>query len=184
VPLVEIADDNTPDGLVRKIRLIAKAVGKPDEGEDLARKVTAGFTALAGRRARIKSPVRALFVLGVQNGRVLAGGKNTSADAMLELAGAMNVASAAHGFRPLTDEAIVELAPEVIVAMERSGTSDAHDLSRLFELKGIQGTPAGKNHRIVSMDGLYLLGFGPRAPDAARDLMALLYPEEKGGGAR
>jgi iron complex transport system substrate-binding protein len=29
------------------------------------------------------------------------------------------------------------------------------------------------------MDGLYLLGFGPRTPDAARDLMAALYPEAK-----
>jgi iron complex transport system substrate-binding protein len=25
------------------------------------------------------------------------------------------------------------------------------------------------------MDGLYLLGFGPRTPDAARDLMQALY---------
>ena len=29
------------------------------------------------------------------------------------------------------------------------------------------------------MDGLYLLGFGPRTPNAARDLMAELYPEAK-----
>jgi len=185
VPLVEIADDNTPDGVARKIRLIAKAIGAEDSGEDLAKKVSAGFLALDERRARIKSPVRALFVLGVQNGRVLAGGKNTSADAMLQLAGAANVAGSVTGFRPLTDEAIVELAPEVIVAMRRSSTTDAHDLSQLFELKGIQGTPAGKNRRVVTMDGLYLLGFGPRSPDAARDLMALLYPEltAKGGDA-
>lgn len=184
VPLVEVADDNTPEGLTRKIRLIAKAIGAQDAGETLAQKVSGGFAAVAERRARIKSPVRALFVLGVQNGRVLAGGKNTSADAMLQLAGATNAASSANGFRPLPDEAIVELAPEVIVAMRRS-SSDAHDLSQLFDLKGIQGTPAGKARRIITMDGLYLLGFGPRAPDAARDLMALLYPEltAKGGDA-
>ena len=33
------------------------------------------------------------------------------------------------------------------------------------------------------MDGLYLLGFGPRAPAAARDLMSKLYPELAGAGA-
>jgi iron complex transport system substrate-binding protein len=186
VPLVEVADDNTPDGLARKIRLIAKAIGTEEAGEDLAKKVSTGFATLAERRARIKSPVRALFVLGVQNGRVLAGGKNTSADAMLHLAAATNVAAGASGFRPLTDETIVELAPDVIVAMRRSSSTDAHDLSQLFELKGIQGTPAGKNRRIVTMDGLYLLGFGPRAPEAASDLMSLLYPEltAKGGDAK
>jgi iron complex transport system substrate-binding protein len=26
------------------------------------------------------------------------------------------------------------------------------------------------------LDGLYLLGFGPRSPDVARELMAALYP--------
>jgi iron complex transport system substrate-binding protein len=61
--------------------------------------------------------------------------------------------------------------------MRRSSDDDAHDLSQLFTLKGIQSTPAGAAKRIVTMDGLYLLGFGPRAPAAARDLMAALYPD-------
>ena len=91
------------------------------------------------------------------------------------------------GFRPLPDEAIVELAPDVIVAMRRCSDNDAHDLSQLFDLKGVQSTPAGTAKRIIMMDGLYLLGFGPRAPAAARDLMAQFYPDvigQSGGKAR
>jgi iron complex transport system substrate-binding protein len=38
-------------------------------------------------------------------------------------------------------------------------------------------TPAAKQKRLTTMDGLYLLGFGPRTPLAARDLMAAIYPE-------
>jgi iron complex transport system substrate-binding protein len=38
-------------------------------------------------------------------------------------------------------------------------------------------TPAGKARRVVAMDGLYLLGFGPRTAEAARDLAAALYPD-------
>ena len=82
-------------------------------------------------------------MLAVQNGRVMVGGQNTSADAILTLAGAKNVADDVNGFRPLPDEAIVELAPDVIVAMRRTSDNDAHDLSQLFALKGIQSTPAG-----------------------------------------
>lgn len=37
-------------------------------------------------------------------------------------------------------------------------------------------SPAGQNKRIIEMDGLYLLSFGPRSAHAARDLMAALYP--------
>lgn len=61
----------------------------------------------------------------------------------------------------------------------RAKRSDAsHDaLKPLQELKGVQATPAGKAGRYIAMDGLYLLGFGPRAPAAARDLMATAYPD-------
>ncbi len=180
VPYIEVADQSSAEGIVGKIRLIAKAVGAEAEGEKLAAKVMADFKALDEARAKVQRPLRALFVLGVQNGRVMVGGQNTSADAILKLAGATNVATAVNGFRPLPDEAIVELAPDVIVAMRRSSDNDAHDLSQLFAMKGIQSTPAGAAKRIVMMDGLYLLGFGPRAPAAARDLMAEFYPELAG----
>jgi iron complex transport system substrate-binding protein len=183
VPYVEVADQNSPAGVAAKVRLIAKVIGKAAEGEALAREVTADFKALAELRSRIGRPLRALFVLAVQNGRVLVGGRHTSADAILGLAGAANVATDVNGFRPLPDEAIVKLAPEVIVGMKRSSMNDAHDLSQLFSLKGIKATPAGAARRIVMMDGLYLLGFGPRAPAAARDLMAQLYPDLAGKAA-
>jgi iron complex transport system substrate-binding protein len=85
--------------------------------------VEADFKLLAERTARIKKPLRALFVLAVQNGRAVVGGQATSADAILRLAGAENVAAAVNGFRPLPDEALVELAPEVVVTMRRSSGS-------------------------------------------------------------
>ena len=36
--------------------------------------------------------------------------------------------------------------------------------------------PAQRRRALIGMDGLYLLGFGPRAPEAVRELMAALYP--------
>ena len=184
VPYVEVPDEYSPEGLVKKIRLIARVIGSEADGERVAEAVTAGFATLAPLRGKIGRPVRALFVLGVQNGRVMIGGKDTSADAILELAGAHNVAAGVSGFRPVGDEAILELAPEVIVGMRRVSEHDAHDLSQLLALKGVQATPAGAARRLVIMDGSYLLGFGPRAPDAARDLMRAVYPEIDGAGAQ
>jgi iron complex transport system substrate-binding protein len=185
VPYVEVPDEHSAAGIVKKVRLIAQALGAEVEGEKLAQKVTDDFKALADMRAKVTRPVRALFVLGVQNGRVMVGGQTTSADAIIKLAGGENVASAVNGFRPLADEALVELAPEVIVAMRRSSGTDAHDHSQLLSLKGVQSTPAGAAKRVVTMDALYLLGFGPRAPAAARELMGMLYPDltDKASGA-
>jgi iron complex transport system substrate-binding protein len=183
VPYVEVPDGYSAAGIADKVRLIARAIGAEAEGEKVVQQVAADFAALDAMRARIKRPLRALFVLGVQNGRATVGGQDTSADAILKLAGADNVATAINGFRPLPNEAIVELAPEAIVAMRRSSPTDAHDVEQVFALKGIESTPAGVNRRLIMMDALYLLGFGPRAPAAARELMANLYPDLAGAGA-
>ena len=177
VPYVEVTDKSSAEAIVSKVRLVAKVVGAEAEGEKLVQKVMDDFKVLADWRAKVGRPLRALFVLAVQNGRVMVGGQNTSADAILKLAGAKNVADDVTGFRPLPDEAILALAPDVIVAMRRSSDKDGHDLSQLSGLKGVQSTPADAAKRIIVVDGLYTLGFGPRAPAAARDLMAKFYPD-------
>jgi iron complex transport system substrate-binding protein len=182
VPYVEVPDQHSLQGILAKVRLIAKAVGADAEADKVSAQVERDFAALAAATAKVKRPLRVLFVLGVQNGRIIVGGSNTSAHAILKLAGAENVAQQVNGFRPLPDEAIVELAPEVIVAMRRSSGNDAHDTDALLSLKSVQSTPAGAAKRLILMDGLYLLGFGPRAPAAARDLMGKLYPELAGTG--
>jgi heme transport system substrate-binding protein len=184
VPYVEVPDEFSPEGLVRKIRLIARVTGTEAEGDRIAQDVTDSLAALAASREKIARPVRALFVLGVQNGRIMVGGKGTSADAVLALAGAHNVAAGTSGYRPVGDEVVVEMAPEVIVGMRRTSDDDTHDLSQLFALKGVQSSPAGAAKRLILMDGTYLLGFGPRVPDAVRDLMRALYPGLDVTGAR
>jgi heme transport system substrate-binding protein len=180
---VEVPDNYSLQGIAGKVRLIAKAVGEEAAGERVVQQVEADFKALADRAAAIKKPLKAMFVLAVQNGRATVGGDGTAANAIIELAGAKNVATSVSGYKPVTDEAIVELAPDVIVTMRRSSQSDGHDTAPLLELKGVQSTPAGAAKRIVAMDGLYLLGFGPRAPRAARELMGLIYPHLAAGTA-
>lgn len=174
-PYITVPDDPSPAGIASKIRLIAKVIGAEADGEALVQRLASEFEDLSEARAKIAQKKRVLFVLAIQNGRLLVGGRETSADAVINLAGAANVADAIKGFRPLPDEAIVESAPDVILAMRRSSDRDNHDLSQLFSLKAVQATPAGKSKRIIMIDGLYTLGFGPRTPAAARDLMAELY---------
>ena len=45
-----------------------------------------------------------------------------------------------------------------------------------FAVPALAATPAAADKALTVMDGLYLLGFGPRMPDAARDLAAAFYP--------
>jgi iron complex transport system substrate-binding protein len=175
IPYVEVPDDKTPEGVAAKIRFIASVVGLDAAGDALAKGVEQDFALLAEQRARIDKPKRALFILSVQNGRATIAGANTSADAMLKLAGAENVAAAAQGYKPLADEAGVELAPDAVVTMQHGVSGPPSDA--IATVKALQDSPALKQHRVIEMNGLYLLGFGPRCARAARELMTALYPE-------
>ena len=82
------------------------------------------------------------------------------------------VGEAADGLEALA--AVAEHQPDVVLMMDRGG--EAHDGAGAFALPALAETPAGRNKALIKMDALYLLGFGPRTPAAARDLAARLYP--------
>ena len=176
VAIARIADGMTPEGVAAKIVAIGAAVGATEPAARLAAQTTARFRELAALRAGLPPQKRVLFVLSLQNGRALVGGRNSSADAIIGLAGGINVAGAIEGYKPMTDEAILAAAPDMVLMMRNSS---AHNTTpdELFALPASSRTPAAATKRLVHMDGLYLLGFGPRTPFAARDLMAAIYPQ-------
>lgn len=172
---VVIPDDPSPEGIAEKVRAVAAALGEEAKGEELAARVSTRLERLAHARSRIEGPpVRVLFVLAVRNGRAIVGGEGTSAEAVIELAGGVNAVTGVVDYRPLGDEALVALAPDAILTMRRRGGS-SHTLEELDSLAGIRSTPAARHGRMYTMDGQRLLGFGPRTPDAAAELMDLLY---------
>ncbi|MBS0253025.1 MAG: ABC transporter substrate-binding protein [Proteobacteria bacterium] len=176
VRYVDIADKPSAEGVPAKILHVGSVVGADDAAKALASKVESEFAALENDRKLIKTRKKALFVLAIQNGRATVAGSGTSADSILQLAGVDNAATGVSGFKPVSDEQLAEFAPDVVVMMRRGATDD-HNASQALALAGLSQSPAAKTKSLVAMDGLYLLGFGPRAPSAARDLMKAVYAE-------
>ncbi|WP_372424483.1 heme/hemin ABC transporter substrate-binding protein [Salinarimonas chemoclinalis] len=175
VPIDVVGEEPTPAGVVGRIRTIGALVGEEARADALAAEVEAGFAALQEARARVDgSPVRVLFVLSLQNGRAMVGGAGTAADAIIALAGGVNAVPEVAGYKPVTDEAIIAAAPDVVLSIARG--DHALDPDALFALPAFALTPAAEGRRLVSMDGLALLGFGPRTPQAAAALMRALHP--------
>ena len=179
VDYFEINDDPTAEALKARVRAIAAKIGQVAAGDALVARIEKGFADLAEARARLQRNPKVLFVLSVQGGRAVVGGAETSADVVLQLAGAINAASSLKGFKPVSEESIIAMDPEAIVLMRRSSGPSLQDA--VLSLPGIAATRAGRDRRLIEMDGLYLLGFGPRAPAAATDLMKwLLSPQAQG----
>lgn len=175
-PYIEISDRSDPEAVPGKIRAIAKAVGRETEGEALARKVEEELRVLAGLRQRITSSRRTLFVLNMQGGRMTVAGTGTTADAMLRLSGLSNVASDLKGYKPIGDEALLSMAPELVLIMKTGSAAGAHDTGAVAASAALASTPAGRANRIVAVDAGTLLSFGPRVAQLARELMLASYP--------
>lgn len=165
----------TPEGVGEKISAVADALDLPDEGAALAAEVAGGFAEVRALTAEISTPKRVLFILSLQGGRVMAGGTGTEAEGIIALAGGVNAVSGFQGYKPMTDEAVLAAAPDAILMMDREGDLAIADADVLAQ-PALAATPAAKAGAIVRMDGMLLLGFGPRTPTAATALHAALYP--------
>ncbi|WP_430913881.1 heme/hemin ABC transporter substrate-binding protein [Methylobacterium sp. sgz302541] len=176
VRIESVKEPPTPEGVLDKIATVGRLAGLEGEAAALAEEVKARFAALAGQRTRIARPAKALVVLSLQGGRTMVGGAHSTADGILALAGIANAASGLEGFKPMTDEAIVAAAPDTVVMM-RNGPEAPKPEAVFAPDSALGRTPAAARRSLVSMDGLYLLGFGPRTPQAATDLMQAVYPD-------
>lgn len=171
VPLVMVPDRYTAEGVAEKVRVVGKALGLEDKAEDLAVKLEADLQAVAEAAAKRQIKPRVLFILSLQGGRIMASGEGSAADAVIQLAGGVNAVSGFNGYKPLSDEAITEAKPDIILMMERGGQHDA-TLEQLRANAALSLTPAVQAGHIVRMDGLFMIGFGPRTADAVRELSA------------
>ncbi|MEM7058150.1 MAG: ABC transporter substrate-binding protein [Pseudomonadota bacterium] len=177
VRMVQGPEGDDTSAILAKIQFVADALDKSAEGEAMAKDVSQNLTEVAEKVAKLKDRPKVLFVLSVDRGTPMVGGANTSADSMIALAGAQNAAGDFEGFKPMSREAIIQAAPDVILMMaqhaERSGGAKA-----VLERPEIALTPAGQNGRAVTMEGMLLLGFGPRTPAAIAELARELHPDD------
>ncbi|WP_246448856.1 heme/hemin ABC transporter substrate-binding protein [Paracoccus amoyensis] len=175
VEFIEVPEAFTADGILQKIDVVGDALGVPDRADELAAEVKAALAAATQDAERPEgSKKRVLFVISTQDGKINASGTGTSADAIIRMAGGVNAISDYEGYKQITDEAVGLAAPDVILMMDRGDDHGAAD-DQLFAMPAIKLTPAAETRASVRIDGLLLLGFGPRTAEAVRQLNDALY---------
>lgn len=175
IPLVLIPEQFSEDGVLEKIRLIGHAMAADKAAACLASAVRDDLDALRRLRTSVTQPVRVMFVMSLVNGQAMAAGRNTAANEIIALSGGVNAIDGYDGYKAINDEAIVAAKPDVVLTIQRG--RDSLEAEAFYAHPAFALTPAGRNRAFISMDGLYLLGFGPRTPAAAIDVAARLYPQ-------
>ena len=177
---VDVPDDFTLEGIDENITIIAAELGVPDKGAALKKKVAADIAKARARLASVERKLKVMFVMALTDGKVNAAGTSTAASNIIELAGGDNVITAFSGYKQISNEAVIDAAPEVIVMMNGRGVSADHAApNALLEAHpALSTTPAVKTGNIIRMDGMLLLGFGPRTGEAITKLAEALYGHE------
>jgi iron complex transport system substrate-binding protein len=163
--------------VLQKVRTIARALGLESRGAELEASIESDMNDVAKLLSNAKSKPKVLFVgRGPNMPNATMSGAGTTVDEMIRLAGGTNPMTGFQGFREMTDEAVVNAAPDVILitenSFERSGGVEG-----VVKFPGVALTPAGKMRRVVAVSDIYFQGFGPGVGRAVRDLAIKLHPE-------
>ncbi len=178
IPVVVIAGGSSLDDIGPKIAAIAQIVGLEEEGQQLIERVDGEVQAALALAAQAPNRPRVAFVYSRGPQLLLLFGLGMATNAMIEGGGAIDVGAetGVMGAQPLTPEAIVAAAPEVIV-LPAAGYEALGGPEALLEIPGIALTPAGVNRAFLAYDEAYFFNLGPRAGQALMEFILDLYPE-------
>lgn len=152
-------------GTQKLIRQVATDFNLSAQGNLLAERVGKEVAALKKPTTRKK----VLFIYARGAGSLMVAGKNTSVAQAIEMAGGENAANDFTDFKPLTAESLLQANPDVILLFT-SGLQSLGGINGLLQVQGIAQTNAGRNRKIVEMDGQLLTGFSPRLGKALQEL--------------
>ena len=172
VRVVEIPEARDEAGLAGKIMAVGLALAAADAAARLNARLQADFQQLARDVAADRRRPRTLALMSGTRGVLMASGAGTAADAVIRLAGGVN-AFASEGTRPLTPEAGLAAAPEALLVPSHAAQALGGP-ARILASPTLARTPAARAGRLIVVDSLKLLGFGPRTPEAARELFTAL----------
>lgn len=174
VEVIVVPAAKSVDAVIEKIRFVARVFDRAEAGEQLVDDLSDSLEAVDAALAGAGDLPLVLFLLSVGRGAPLAAGADTSAEAVIELAGGRNALTGFDDYKPASTEAIAASGAEFVLITERTAKL-LGGVEKLLARPEIAATPAGRDGNVIVMDDLLLLGFGPRLGEAVTRLAAQLH---------
>lgn len=191
VVIVDRAIDATTSA--ETTRQVAAALGVAPAADALNETVAAAIAAKESEIASLfpeneaKRPRVAFLYVRGSSGIFYLFGEGSGVDGLLTSVGAIDVAEEVgwKGERPMTDEALISMDPDVLLVMSK-GLKSAGGVDGLLAAQpAIALTSAGKHRRIIDIDDAALFASGTRTPDVIDALARAIYAPDslKSGSA-
>jgi iron complex transport system substrate-binding protein len=169
-----LAANHRFEGLLERVKRVGELTGRVAQATAMQKVLQQEWRLVRSQIAQRTSPhtskpVRVLFVLAHTPNQIMVAGANTSAQAMLDYVGASNAIHGFLGYKPLTPEAVIAAQPDIVLLTDQ-GLKAAGGADGILKLPGLEQTAAGRHRRVISLEAMLLLGFGPRLPAAVSAL--------------
>jgi len=169
VQVEKLPSARTPEAALERIVAVGELLGEEEKAEVLVSELRSKINRIQQASATRENPPTVLFILAAGNHSVMLAGEGTSASALLDAVGAVNAVSGIQGYKPANREAILASRPDAIVIAE--STPGQFSIDSWPEVERLDAWQSGR--RLVA-DGMMLLGFGPRLPDAMAAVNSVL----------
>lgn len=165
VRVVTVTGEPSLKAISEKIATVASALHREEQGKALQAKLNVELAGVSEQPL----PVKVLYILSHSGMKAMAAGTETAADGAIRSAGLQNAMGNIPHYQALTQEGIVASAPQLVVIGEE-GLKAMGGEDKLWQLPGLALTPAGKNHSLLVVNEMALLGFGIQTPGAIAKL--------------
>lgn len=143
--------------LNERIDTLAHLLGDQTAGSKLKEEIAAQSDTLAAQ-AKQNKPLKVAFLLLHKGQPTSIAGGNTTASALVTLAGGVNPVAELHDYKPVSTESLIELQPDLVLVSGRDWQQYQDPDAVLSQVPALSATPAGKNKAIHAIDGHALQG--------------------------
>ena len=174
ITVLVVNDAKSFEEVYESIEMIGKATGKTKEAEVMINNMKEKVEEIRTKAKEIQEKAK-VFVEVSPAPDIFTPGKGTFMHEMLEIINAENAAGDQEGWVQLTEEAIIQLNPDVIVTTY--GYYVENPVEQVLSRKGWENVSAIQNKRVYDVNSDAVTRSGPRLVEGLEELASVVYPE-------
>jgi iron complex transport system substrate-binding protein len=167
------------DEVLASITLVGKVTGQDEEAASLVADMQKRISAVTDKTSKLTEAQKLRVFYIFWQDPIWTAGAGTFEDALIEMAGGVNIAHELNGYASMSLEAIIDANPQVFIAGVGMGTGEDLPLQYAQTEERLKDTEARLNNRIYGVNMDIIGRPGPRIVDALEEFFAIIHPELK-----
>lgn len=176
IDVLVVNDAQNFEQVYESVEMIGKATGKTEEAVEEVKEMKDVLASIEEKASGIKEEDQKSVYIEVSPApNLYTPGQNTFMNELIELIHADNAMDDQEGWAQVSEEAVIQANPDVIVTTYGYYTENAVD--QVLARQGWSTIPAVKNKEVIDVNSDLISRTGPRIVDGAEALAEAVYPD-------